>query len=760
MRKSKHRSKKRKRSRKASTTGPFFLEVDDLYDGLPTDDVVRALAESGRSYERKFEKSFTKLATLIRSGNPLSLVGKLATYGLYKGVADDGGEHPSSPETEIQQAHVELAQALALAVPAGEIKTGAVSPRQVQEIWDLMIEVSDAFHLKRMTSIGRAATEDEMAVLRLQEQLRMHTQFVRNWGYFIRVIEIAIQLYEPVDQLFEAHVGLGATQIIRFFEHLTRRNEAAVNEQWQKLRPVFRARATKDAIAAYYDAFPTIPGSPGQFLKYLDEHQISRDGFISIVLNHQDANLLDVYTFDISVIAEESGLDAEGLRRTLPKLSHKLGELCDETHEFFFLGNPVWNKPLIQIEGDRYFCAIPQSFFSFVFSALNELAFSSPELSQACSARRASFLEQRVAESLSRAFDVRNYAQNATWRAAGVEYETDLIFRVDSFLFIVEAKSGSITWPTLRGAPERVKRHVVELLIEPSRQSKRLADLLMQTQCDDNGAEFINPLPFSLSGIQQIVRLSVTLDDFGTIQSNVSVVEGTGWVEGEHRIAPTLLLADLEIILDLLESIPAKIHYFVRRSEINDHIIYQGDELDLLGLYLANAFNIGPAEFGKKKLVLAKMSQQVDRYYTALDNGFTLRKPTLNISKWWLDIQTHIERRRIGRWSEIAVMLLNISFDDQCKIEKLFKKVAKNVKRKWRRPSYNNSVIIEPPRRRHDGFALVAFRERQKAERHKFMENVASQIFANSEAKRCLVIAVNIDKDQYPYSTLGLYDRP
>ena len=326
--------------------------------------------------------------------------------------------------------------------------------------------------------------------------------------------------------------------------------------------------------------------------------------------------------------------------------------------------------------------------------------------------------------------------------------------KIDSYLLLVEAKSGTISLPALRGAPDRAKRHIEELLLEPSIQSKRLADKLLAIlngKEQDNG--LLQQLPFDLRRIQKIVRLSVTLEDFATIQSNVTSLKGTGWVPESFAAAPTILMADLEIVLDVLGSIPERIHYLVRRAELEEQVQYTGCELDLLGLYLASGFNLGEQELGQYPLMLFDMSKEIDEYYIAQDEGIERDKPVLKSTTWWADIRKRIEERHPERWSEAAVMLLNVGFDDQKKLEKRFKKIKKNVKKNWRRPAHRNSIILCPPEWRNEAFALMAFRDRQKEKR-------AAQVFSKCHATCCLVIGVNIDMFQYPYNVMGVFHRP
>jgi hypothetical protein len=75
------------------------------------------------------------------------------------------------------------------------------------------------------------------------------------------------------------------------------------------------------------------------------------------------------------------------------------------------------------------------------------------------------------------------------------------------------------------------------------------------------------------------------------------------------------------------------------------------------------------------------MSEKVDEYYVALDQGIIRKKPSLELIKWWKDIQLRIEERCPYRWLEVAVMLLNVSLDDQRKAEREFKRITRNSRK-------------------------------------------------------------------------------
>jgi hypothetical protein len=92
-------------------------------------------------------------------------------------------------------------------------------------------------------------------------------------------------------------------------------------------------------------------------------------------------------------------------------------------------------------------------------------------------------------------------------------------------------------------------------------------------------------------------------------------------------LAPCMLLADLEIVFDILELTALKIHYLKRRSELEANMNYMADEMDLLGFYLLTGFNIGEAEFSNNRFQLTGMSKNIDDYYTSLDNDIPATSP-------------------------------------------------------------------------------------------------------------------------------------
>lgn len=134
--------------------------------------------------------------------------------------------------------------------------------------------------------------------------------------------------------------------------------------------------------------------------------------------------------------------------------------------------------------------------------------------------RRSNFLEDEVEHLFRSAFPSANVYRGSKWRDpdSGKEYENDLLILIDSYLIVVEAKSGKVTNRARHGDPAQMKRAINDLLIEPSKQAKRFADHLNaspgrhQFQTDRNAVNEIDTFDMAA-----IIRLNVMLESLRSL---------------------------------------------------------------------------------------------------------------------------------------------------------------------------------------------------------------------------------------------------
>lgn len=752
MPESKHRRKRRPRN--SEREGPVLFRHP--FSTVPRDALLKALSETAATTAVNFPAQLRELVSLIQSVDGLQAIALLAQYGLMGSIAEDGRIRPGYKGEEFNQAHVELTQAIAL--QTADAAKLPPTPDQMQKLFDLLPEIGRAYSRRRMIGLKEERTQDEKALGLMQEHLRLHTQTVRNWGYFDRVIRIVRDLCAPLDSLLRNSIGVSGSELIGFFEYLVREKEDRINARRALMRKVFDQKTPTAMIRTYGDLAHPNGGVDGA-IQMIEQMGLGTEEVKAMVLNHLDLSLAHDLFIDVEQGAKAIGVQEGSLRAALDRLSLSFGDLKDTDTEWFFLDNPVWERPLIKCRGDRYFCALPQAFFSFVFPIFDRLIAHDASARQAYSRRRSDYLESEIRRMFEKAFPGSEMAGGYKWKDGNEDFENDLMVLVDSHLIIVEAKSGSISWPALRGAPDRAKKHVEELLMAPSKQSLRLMERVQRAIAEPDIASSLLPaFPLSIDRVKNVLRLSVTLEDFAVVQTNLRLAREAGWT-ADHPLAPCILLADLEIVLDVLELTALKIHYLKRRAELQQSMSYHGDELDLLGLYLATGFNIGEIEFDGTHLQLLMMSKPIDEYYMALTEGVQRPKPRPKLSKRWLDICRRLESRNFYQWSDVAVVVLAFSYDEQEKMERRFKKIAKNVHKNWRQPKHECAINIIPNRHRTDALSLYAFKEREKDQRRERMENIAGQVFESEHVKRCVILAVNIDRQDYPYSTLMVFNR-
>ena len=489
----------------------------------------------------------------------------------------------------------------------------------------------------------------------------------------------------------------------------------------------------------------------------LDLEKESNKSLYAMLLSHSDLLLHEDYLFSPAELSAEFEINEDEVVAILEKFSLELGGLENYKIDFLPLANPVWLAPIVKINQRKYFCAIPQAFFSFVIPIFDDLIekINKPALSD----RRSDYLENKIAEIIHRRFPESKTVTGVKWKLDNVEYETDLITFIDSYAIIVEAKSGSISDPALRGAPKRLKRHIEEILIAPNLQSKRLELKINRLkQVSEPKDQLLKTLPVDIDDIRTIIRVSVSLENFASIQANIEQLKKTGWLPDDFQPCPTMSLADFDTLFDFLEHPIQIIHYLKRRQDIEESVGYMGDELDLMGLYLSTLFNISNIE-KNINFVITPMSSPLDAYYNSKDAGIVIPKPKPKISALFQGILEQLEIRKIPRWTEIGTVLCMFSPEDQRKLTKMIKVIEKNVQKKWHIEGHRNTVMIIPNKSSQYALCYIVYNNKNLSRKHEFINNGAAIGLEADHVTQCLVIARNMDEQNLKYHFIGLLEE-
>jgi hypothetical protein len=508
-------------------------------------------------------------------------------------------------------------------------------------------------------------------------------------------------------------------------------------------------------VHKYYEQISKGPEDAERFITKFKVGIQSKQTLMSMIISHQDLFLRNIFTFTPEQISEDSGCEKAAVEKILEFFSMKPGDLKDVVNSELFLENPIWEKVIIKVDSGRYFCALPQVFFSFIFPALDKVVAAAKfyELPK----RRSEFLEDEVERIVKTRFPGANTVRNLKWKHDGCTYETDLITIIGSYAIIFEAKSGRITPSALKGAPARIKKHLEEILIKPNNQSRRLAEKIKAVLNGESDGNFLRQLPQQFNKVKKVIRASISLEPFSVIQSHVLGMKETGWLPYNFEPCPSFGLGDFEVIFEILEHPVQIIHYLERRAELEIELKYLGDEMDLLGLYLTTLFDLKIPPDEKCYLSIYGMSEPIDEYYTLIAAGEKPSRPKANISKYWNEVLSQLESRQVEQWIELGVELLRFSPADQQRMIKMAESRKRHVNKNWRDDNHENIFIYVPPPPSQASLAMFLFKDANASQRHEFMDVALAQgLRGQAHIKKCVAIGKNIDRNDMAYHIIGM----
>lgn len=459
-----------------------------------------------------------------------------------------------------------------------------------------------------------------------------------------------------------------------------------------------------------------------------------------------------------AAIAELAAIPIKSVVLILDALSLEPGELSERDPECLFLNNPVCRRPGIKI-GSGFLFALPQAIFSFIFQIMRDLCAKEP-LKAALSKRRAAYLESQLVSIVRTVLPKAIIAENVKWSWEGAQYETDLLALTDMTLLIGEAKSAALTDQALRGAPDRVRRHVRELIVAPAEQSARLATILRAARKGDAKARAaVAHFPFRPDEIHEIARLSVTLEDVSVLAALEDDLKAAGWAPMDLDLAPTLNLADLCCVADILNSPLQFLHYFVERARLQKAIALHGDELDLLALYLKTGFNFSAFEEEADGIAISGMSAPIDHYYTSRDAGARVRKPTAELSPYIRSVISHLETRAVKGWTTLGLAVLRLgSLEEQRRIDQGLETLRRSVPKEFRDPKHRSAIVVTPPRR-DQLVGIFHVHTRRNSQNHReVIAQLAAEVMETQGRDRCIgFVRIVEDWTVAPYQLAGIF---
>jgi hypothetical protein len=379
--------------------------------------------------------------------------------------------------------------------------------------------------------------------------------------------------------------GIGSLVDRRFFERRDQSREFA-----QKLRKAVKRYRQKKRVTNDF---------PEDLLKQLARIRPSESAkaIQNVAIAWTFYGLGETLSFTPQDLADETGIDLDTVNGFLERMSLGFGEV-DPRYRVPAPTHPLMTRPLIRIE-QRYFCPVVHAAFWSLRPAIEmylnpddpQAVVSDSALWERYNQARADYLEGKAVEYLAEALHHAQVYRNLTYTIVedgeAKQVELDGLLILDSALFLVEAKAGSLSLPARRGAPKRMIREIEELVEDAYSQALRAKRYIQESDkpvfLRPDGTEVVVPK----DSIDRVFLITVTLESLDPYVTTAYQLQELGlFAEGDLPWA--VCLADLRVISELVEFPSQLVHYLTRRQRLNElQRLTAHDELDWFGHYLS-----------------------------------------------------------------------------------------------------------------------------------------------------------------------------
>lgn len=662
-------------------------------NGMSFEDRIEMAKQAGQRADADYCRNLEELEALVLKSHPLVLLSVLSIVSLLPVESLDIESDSQNPHL---QHHVELVQSLAL---RHSLDSFQYEDPNIERVLQLAKELSDNFAIKRLRDINVEQTEVERQKLQFLESVRLYTQAIRNSGYPQIIREMLKDLWSPLDDDFESAYHVRPTAIIDLFFSIILEIEDRIEAYLQALS-LIKSHTTVDDACDVYEQLGFDDDSQS-LRSELKEADLPLTDVQQILLSRCEIMLVSISTFSQADFERlyTSDVTWSDLKKILEMWSLHFGDLAGKPVDHLFLGTPIWSQPFILLD-EHFFLPIPNLLQSYPHVLLESLVPPTGKLKQKFHKRRAEYLETDLHVRFSRAFPRAKVLRGSYYDIGTIRYENDLLILIDRYAIVVEAKTKRVSESARRGGVQ-VEPAIRELIEEPAIQAERFVQFLRANpsihRFETKRGE-VNEA--DLTSVKYFLKLAVIMDDV-TLHWNWPELKKTGLIDQTVKPLPVSILADLIVVLEMLERSSEKLHYLQRRNAIESLSSYHGDELDFLGLYFTSGLRLSDSFLAENELHLHRTSEIFEPFYMAPWSGLEVPKPTPKLTRIFEQILTRIELSDKPGWAEVGVRFLNMDFREQIEIIKTIRQLRKFVKTSKHVsvcvPALFRSSWLEPP---------------------------------------------------------------
>ncbi|RLV59479.1 hypothetical protein D5018_11880 [Parashewanella curva] len=634
---------------------------------------------------------------LISKLKPIETLGVLAIYsGVFR-----------KKKLQITEPGLELIQYLFLTTK--QVKSPQLpSSEQIIKLIDYSNCVLESFVSNRAQDV----IEHKNTNLKMAAELaRLGAQNYRNWSYTSETIEIISEMINPISDYVNKQSGYNLEGLSIIVKHIFTRNIGETH-----------------------------------FFSDLKENHLddlSEDEFINLILLDENLyRLINRYWLDLNLLSKNSKVNKEELVKLADALSFCFdGNLM--SLEDVYNKNIITLKPFVKVSQDNYVLFSITAINSFYMEIIGDLVSGERKSLECFNRRRSKYIELKTFEVFKKYFPscevyndfhIDNMSSN----------QKDIIVKFGDIIILIEVKSNGINKGVRNSGVLSLKKFLDDTIVSAHHQTLELKNKIENQSivrlADTKDIRFIiDPLK-----TRKIYRLVVLFRELGGLHTNLrNFKELTGDLGNDISV---ITLTDLMVVFDILSSQSERLDYLLQRLKLESNVDYIGDEVDLLGYYLLNRFDIDFSKYQGKKVKFEGYSESIDRYKSSALTSSKLEKPRFEISPYWKKLIAEIEHSLGVNSRPIISQLYRFNVSDQLKLYDEFKLIFTDVKFHIDPQHYQCIDVVDEKSRVLIRFIAIKF---EKMSSFKESEKMIEQVRCQSYSKIFVLYLNSMKNGEY-----------
>lgn len=636
-----------------------FVRMSSNWDQDKYENYIQNIKTKRPEIKEEINEKIKDILLILEQFDPLELLASISIQNLftdpekYKEVTYEGKE-----------CYVEYALSLSLGCNKPSLGTHATE-EAIEKFKSLITEIYNDV----LWHFGTEFVEEK--INQAHSELRFNSinrfLFLRGDSYREHHIELIRTLFKDHDLFLKKNFGFTIDEIILCLENIELQLNENINfhsnfaKKVKELHEIYKHFLDQEGI----DSFSSLEECKEKYHSLPEVKQL-----------YKELNILEDKVIENPFILKPNANVTEEL---LKLLSAKFGE-----NEIFssFKVAPSWptndsmiyEKPLINYNG-KYFCFAPQILIRNIGNILeswikrkNESYFNNNYKN-----KRAKFLEKKGLEYFKVILPSGQFFEklyyNIVEKDETKRAETDGIILYDNNLFIIEAKSGSLSTSARRGGLEGIKKDTKKLIEDAYSQALRTKNFIISTDIPrfeyENGSEAL--VIEDKNKFDNIYIINTTAENLGHLSTQLNSLKTLNLIQGKEW-PWSIFINDLRVISELIEFPTEFLLFLQRRIRANDYSQFDSfDELDFLMFFFYEGLYFEDGILEKTDVFIPHAyTEDLDRYYDYIGGRVSSgNKPQLKTSELYKNLINKIESIRKEKFTKVTTTLLGFDSETQ-----------------------------------------------------------------------------------------------